>query len=179
MRRNVLRLAGNLCLLTAALGLTVPVTAGTATATTATAATTAEPTRTVRAAAALPQFRSMSVPVEGDFARPSPSEAVHIKGTVDVTVITLPNAAGGGTAQIISSLSNTTATGLTSNGKYYLVGAQRINAPFSAAGTTTLNVKPTFVLVPPTGAPSRVQPITVTVVVTSTGVINSIAAAVG
>ncbi|MEU6197901.1 hypothetical protein [Streptomyces sp. NPDC047061] len=172
MRRNVLRLAGNLCLLTAALGLTVPVTAGTATA------TSAEPARTVRAAA-LPQFRSMSVPVEGDFARPSPNEAVHIKGTVDVTVITLPNAAGGGTAQIISSLSNTTATGLTSNGKYYLVGAQRINAPFSAAETTTLNVKPTFVLVPPTGAPSRVQPITVTVVVTSTGVINSITAAVG
>ncbi|MFD4502226.1 hypothetical protein [Streptomyces sp. NPDC058457] len=168
MRRNVLRLAGNVCLLTAALGLTVPVTAGTA---------TAEPTRTVRAAAAaLPQFRSVRVPINGSFA--VPGEMVHVQGTLDVTVITLPNAAGGGTAQIISSLDDTTGVGVPSNKKYYLVGAQRINAPFSAAGTTTLNVKPTFVLVPPTGAPSRVQPITVTVVVTSTGGIGSVTAAV-
>ncbi|MFG3021861.1 hypothetical protein ACGFZQ_25485 [Streptomyces sp. NPDC048254] len=49
MRRNALRLAGRVCLLTAALGLTVPGTA------------TAEPTRTARvAAAALPQFRSVT-----------------------------------------------------------------------------------------------------------------------
>ncbi|MFF7470970.1 hypothetical protein [Streptomyces sp. NPDC008092] len=168
MRRNALRLAGNVCLLTAALGLTAPVTAGTATA--------AEPAGTVRAAAALPQFRSVSVPIEGDFA--GPSETVHVRGTLDVTVITLPVAAGGGAAQIISSLDDVTAGGVPSNGKYYLVGAQRINAPFSAAATTTLNVKPTFVLVPPTGAPSRVRPVTVTVVVTSTGAINSVTATV-
>ncbi|WP_217546595.1 hypothetical protein [Streptomyces sp. GbtcB6] len=169
MRRNVLRLAGNVCLLTAALGLTVPVTAGTA---------TAEPTRTVRAAAAaLPQFRSVRLPISGTFT--GPSESIAVKGTLDVTVITLPNAAGGGTAQIISSLDDTTGTGLTSNGKYYLVGAQRINAPFSAAATTTLNVKPTFLLVPPTGAPSRVQPVTVTVTVASTGAIGAISATVG
>ncbi|WP_089101896.1 hypothetical protein [Streptomyces hyaluromycini] len=91
MRRNVLRLAGNVCLLTAALGLTVPVTAGTATAT----ATTAEPTRTVRAtAAALPQFKSVRLPISGTFT--GPSESISGTGTADVTVITLPNAAYNG-----------------------------------------------------------------------------------
>ncbi|MFF7982159.1 hypothetical protein ACFZDK_24025 [Streptomyces sp. NPDC007901] len=170
MPHTALRLARKAGLLTAALGLTVPATAGTAAA--------AEPTRTVRtAAAALPHFSSVRRPFEGDIA--GPTETVHVKGTLDISVITLPNAAGGGTAQIISSLDDTTGTGVTSHATYYLVGAQRNNVPFSAAATTTLNVKPTFVLVPPTGVPSRVQPITVTVVVTSTGVINSITAAVG
>ncbi|WP_406437164.1 hypothetical protein OHB00_23140 [Streptomyces sp. NBC_00631] len=170
MRRDTLRLAGNVCLLTAALGLAVPATAVPATA--------AAPARTVRAAAAaLPQFRSVSVPIDGSFA--VPGETVHIKGTVDVTVVTLPAATGGGTAQIIGSLDDITATGVPSNRKYYLVGAQRISAPFSAAATTTLNVKPAFVLVPPTGTPSRVQPGTVTAVVTSTGAINSVTATVG
>ena len=171
MPRSTLRLARKVGLLTAALGLTVPATAGTAAA--------AEPTRTVRtaAAAALPHFSSVRRTFEGDIA--GPTETVHIKGTLDISVITLPNAAGGGTAQIISSLGDTTSTGVTSHATYYLVGAQRNNAPFSAAATTTLNVKPTFLLVPPTGAPSRVQPLTVTVVVTSTGVINSITAVVG
>ncbi|MFG2969280.1 hypothetical protein ACGFZS_39030 [Streptomyces sp. NPDC048288] len=171
MSRTALRLARKAGLLTAALGLTVPATAGTAAA--------AEPARTARtaAAAALPQFSSVSRPFEGDIA--GPTESVHVKGTLDISVITLPGAAGGGTAQIISSLDDTTSTGLTSHATYYLVGAQRNNAPFSAAATTTLNVKPTFLLVPPTGAPRRVQPLTVTVVVTSTGVISGITAVLG
>ncbi|MEV5959090.1 hypothetical protein AB0M11_36040 [Streptomyces sp. NPDC051987] len=171
MPRNAPRLAGNVCLLTAALALAVPATAAPATA--------AAPTPAVRAtaAAALPQVRSVSLPIDGSFA--GPTETVHVQGTLDVTVVTLPTAAGGGTAQVISSLDDTTAVGVPSGKTYYLVGAHRDDAPFSAAATTTLHVRPVFLLVPPTGAPSRVQPVTVTIPVTSTGVTGPITATVG
>ncbi len=138
----------------------------------------AVPTQTGRAAdAALPQVRSVSLPVDGSFT--GPSGTVHVKGTLDVTVVTLPGAAGGGTAQVISSLDATTGDGLPSGKTYYLVGAHRDTAPFSAAATTTFHIKPALLLVPPSGAPGRVQPLTVSVTVTSTGVIDTVTAAVG
>ncbi|MGW4908719.1 hypothetical protein [Streptomyces sp. NPDC004270] len=175
MRRNALRLAGRVCLLTAALGLTLPGTVGTA---------TAEPTRTARAAAAvLPQFRSVSLPISGTFA--GPRENVRITGTLDVTVITLPAAAGGGTAQIISSLDDTSGTGDPSGARYDLVGAERVDLPFSAGATTTLKARPSFLLIPPVippdpvVPPNPIRPVTVSVTVTSTGVINAITATVG
>ena len=206
MPRNRLRLAGNVCLLTAALSpavpaiavpaialpasavpaialpaIAVPASAVPATAaapTGAVPATAAAPTGAVRAAAAaLPQFRSVSLPVDGSFT--GPNETVHVKGTLDVTVVTLPGAAGGGTAQVVSSLDDTTGAGVPSGKTYYLVGAHRDTAPFSAAATTTLHIKSAFLLVPPSGAPGRVQPLTVSVTITSTGVIDTVTAAVG
>ncbi|MEU9241366.1 hypothetical protein [Streptomyces sp. NPDC048385] len=133
---------------------------------------------TVRAAdAALPRVRSVSLPVDGSFT--GPNGTVHVKGTLDVTVVTLPGAAGGGTAQVISSLDDTTGAGVPGGKTYYLVGAHRDTAPFSAAATTTFHIRPALLLVPPSGAPGRVQPLTVSVTVTSTGVIDTVTAAVG
>ncbi|MFE3161693.1 hypothetical protein [Streptomyces sp. NPDC059224] len=172
MRRNALRLAGKVCLLTAALGPTVPATAA-----------TAEPTRTARAAAALPQFRTVRLPVSGTFA--GPAEKIRVTGTLDVTVLTLPAAAGGGTAQIISSLDGTGGTGGSSGGAYDLVGAGRDSLPFSAGATTTLKTRPSFVLVSPVVPPhpvvppNPIRPVTVSVTVSSTGVIGAVTATVG
>ncbi|WP_234541484.1 hypothetical protein [Streptomyces shenzhenensis] len=138
----------------------------------------AAPAGTVRAAdAALPRVRSASLPVDGSFT--GPNGTVHVKGTLDVTVVTLPGAAGGGTAQVISSLDDTTGAGVPGGKTYYLVGAHRDTAPFSAAATTTFHIRPALLLVPPSGAPGRVQPLTVSVTVTSTGVIDTVTAAVG
>ncbi|MFG2956127.1 hypothetical protein ACGF5O_20680 [Streptomyces sp. NPDC048291] len=175
MRRNTPRLAGHVCLLTAALGLTVPATAGTA---------TAGPARTARAvAAALPQVRSVSLPIRGTFK--GPRENIAVTGTLDVSVITVPSAAGGGTAQIISSLDDTSGTGDPSGGAYDVVGAHRDSLPFSAAATTTLKVRPLFLLlsplVPPNPVvpPNPIRPVTVSVTVDSTGVIGAVTATVG
>ncbi|MBW8792805.1 MAG: hypothetical protein JF597_04205 [Streptomyces sp.] len=173
MRRNALRLAGNVCLLAAALGLTVPATAGTA---------TAGPARTARAAA-LPQVRSVSLPIKGVFR--GPSENIAVTGTLDVSVITLPDAAGGGTAQIISSLDDTSGTGDPSGTAYDLVGAHRDTLPFSAAATTTLKVRPAFLLVSravppnPVVPPNPIRPVTVSVTLGSTGAIGAVTATVG
>ncbi|MEV7390644.1 MULTISPECIES: hypothetical protein [unclassified Streptomyces] len=173
MRRNALRRAGNVCLLTAALGLTVPATAG--------AAAAGQPDRTVRtAAAALPQVRTVSRSLSGLVA--GPSENINLTGTIDITVITLPATAGGGTAQIISSLDDTTGTGATSGRKYLFVGAHRDNVTFASGATTTIDVTPNFLLVSPVVPPNpvvppqQIKPVRVSVTVTSAGVIDSILA---
>ncbi|MFK0283980.1 hypothetical protein ACIQVL_26455 [Streptomyces sp. NPDC090499] len=175
MRRNALRLAAHVGLLTAALALTVPAAAG---------AAATGPTRTVRAAAAaVPRVRSVSLPIRGTFK--GPRENIAVTGTLDVSVITVPNAAGGGTAQIISSLDDASGTGDPSGGAYDLVGAHRDSLPFSAAGTTTLKVRPLFLLlsplVPPNPVvpPNPIRPVTVSVTVDSTGAIGAVTATVG
>ncbi|MGW1624340.1 hypothetical protein [Streptomyces sp. NPDC002172] len=173
MRRTAPRLAGNICLLMAALSLTVPVAAGTASA----ASATSEPARTARAAAVpLPQFRSFRLPISGTFT--GPSEKITLTGTLDVTVVTIPNAAGGGTAQIISSLDDASGTGATSHRTYDLVGAHRDDQPFSAAATTTLTARPPFLLISPVVPPNPVRSILVSVTVGSTGVIGAVTATV-
>ncbi|MFJ9347215.1 hypothetical protein [Streptomyces sp. NPDC101237] len=164
MRRTAPRPAGRICLLTAALGLTLP----------AAAAATPAP---------VPRHRSVGLPVDGTFA--GPGEKVRLKGTLVVTVVTAPDAAGGGTAQIVSSLDGAAGTGDPSGGTYGLTGGQRDSLPFSAAATTTLHVRPALVLtspvVPPAPAvePDRVRPVTVSVTVTADGVIGAVTAAVG
>ncbi|MEU8715569.1 hypothetical protein [Streptomyces sp. NPDC048663] len=164
MRRTAPRPAGKICLLTAALGLTVPAPA------------TAAP-------APVPQARSVTLPVDGTFA--GPREKVRLAGTLVVTVVTAPDAAGGGTARIVSGLDDAEGTGEPSGGTYGLAGTQRDSLPFSAAATTTLTVRPALVLtspaVPPAPAvqPDRVRPVMVSVTVTADGVIGAVTAVVG
>ncbi|MGY5007536.1 hypothetical protein ACWCY6_05515 [Streptomyces sp. 900105755] len=175
MRRNAPRLTAHVGLLTAALALTVPATAGPA---------AAGPARTARAVAvAVPQVRSVRLSIRGTFK--GPAENIAVTGTLDVSVITVPNAAGGGTAQIISSLDDTSGTGNPSGGTYDLVGADRGSLPFSAAATTTLKINPRFLLISPIVPPNPVvppnpiRPVTVSVTLASTGAIGAVTATVG
>jgi hypothetical protein len=164
MRRHAIRAARRLCLLVAALGLAVPMgLAGAAPA---------------QAAQRLPHWRTATLPLSGVLT--GESELIAVTGSISVAVLTWAKASGGGKAQIVSALGETTGVGRTTGDTYSFGGADIDTVSFPSFPIGPLTVHPTFLEVSPYNPPDPfvpphpVSPVRVAVGVTGSGEITSI-----
>lgn len=169
MRGHLTRAATRASVALALLGLATP-----------TVPAMAQPAHAVQAAQAAVHTRTAVLPLHGTFFELG-AERIDITGSLRVTVVTRTAAGGGGTAQIVSSLSRTTGIGQVSRGTYRFIGADSNQVTFPPGPVTPLTVNPTFLKLYPPGPivpPHPIQPVTVAVTLAANGAINAITATI-
>ncbi|MFG2951666.1 hypothetical protein [Streptomyces adustus] len=160
MRGHSRRALSKIFLLVSLLGLTVP----TATA----SASTVAP---------IVHQRTLELALSGTLS--TTPEPVDIVGRIRISVVTVANRGGGGTATITSQLRNTTGVGRTTGGFYRFVGSDRNIVAWPPDPITPLTVFPRFLKISPPGSfvpPNPIRPVHVHTTVLSDGSIDSISA---
>ncbi|MCF3132848.1 hypothetical protein [Streptomyces olivochromogenes] len=174
MRRHALRATKKTCLLVAALGLALPAAGASAQTTPRKVAPALAPA----AAAVGVHFATADLALSGPLTLDK--EHVDVTGRITVTVVTRANAGGGGTAQIISSLRDTTGVGRTTHGTYRFFGASTDTVSWPPEPVSPVVVSPRFLVFPPGPVvpPNPVRPVRVTVILKENGKISNISARV-
>ena len=163
MRRHAIRAARRLCLFVAALGLTAPV-----------GLATAQPAQ----AAEIVHRSTVTLPLSGVVT--GASEQIDVTGSISVAVTTWAKAGGGGKAQIVSALGDTTGVGRTTGATYSFGGADVDAVSWPPDPVLPLTVHPEFLVAGPYVPPAPLVPpnpikfVRVLVDVAATGEINGI-----